>query len=128
MKNTKYLIISLVFLILIVSRPSLAAENEKEEKKTEGIAKQWLKTLVSVEQIPKKGEPKSIGTAFLVVTINRHTILVTAKHVVTDTQGDLKKNLAYRFNQKSGAAKLLSETHIREIRGQANNVLTDAVF
>ncbi|HUT24563.1 MAG TPA: serine protease [Sumerlaeia bacterium] len=84
--------------------------DEDEGKMTEGIEQQWLKTIVSVEQIPEKGDPIAIGTAFLVGTKNQHVLLVTAKHVIANETGQLRPNLGYRFNLKSDKAALFPES------------------
>ena len=97
---------------LLVSLACGVLADEDESKMTEGIEQQWLKTLVSVEIIPDKGDPKAVGTAFLVTRTNNHTLLVTAKHVILNADGQLRTNLAYRFNQNNGPAALVPESHM----------------
>jgi len=102
-------------------------------QQTEGINPQLLKTLVSVEQISGtntadgKLQARSVGTAFLVSTptgptnnagiVGQRLILVTAKHVVTEPQGTLKPNLAYRLNNRSTNSDLVPETHMQQYAG-----------
>jgi len=79
---------------------------------TEGIDQHWLKTLVSIEILQTNGNANAIGTGFLILTTNSHTILVTAKHVVLGDDGNLIKNLAYRFNRTDKQSALVPEDHM----------------
>src|SRR5439155_387052 len=64
-----------------------------------------------------KLEAQPIGSAFLVSTPSNHLILVTAKHVVTEPDGSLKSNLAYRINNRSTKSDLISEAHMKQHAG-----------
>lgn len=93
-------------------------------QQTEGINPQLLKTLVSVEQVTSvnpaqaKIDAQPIGSAFLVGTPSNHLVLVTAKHVVTEADGSLKPNLAYRINNRSTNSDLIPEAHMKEHAGE----------
>lgn len=59
----------------------------------------------------------SIGTGFLLLSTNRHVVLITAKHVVLNEDGSIKQNLAYRLNEKNTASDLVSDSGITNIVG-----------
>ncbi len=75
----------------------------------------WLKAVVSIEQAVGSNKYQAIGTGFLVGTKNKHIILVTAKHVVTDKQGNTKKGLAYLMNLKDEKSKVVTDAKMKEL-------------
>ena len=103
--------VAILLTVLSLSPLDILAADDSSTP-TEGIDEQWLKTLVSIEVVPGVGDPQAIGSGFLIATTNKHNILVTAKHVVVDDKGQPITNLAYRFNQKSGNAVLVTEDHM----------------
>ena len=75
------------------------AAHAEDKKLTEGIAKDLLDTVVSIEVLQGGGKGKPIGTGFLVKHPAGQTVLVTAKHVIVKPNStSLIENLAYRLN------------------------------
>jgi len=85
---------------------------DETNKRTAVFNQQWLKALVSIEVVQDNGNPKSIGTGFLVRTPSNHIALVTAKHVVFTKKGEgpIISNLAYRINNKKGKSFLILDS------------------
>jgi len=107
-----FAILSLVWIFCAITE---GANNN--QRKTEGIDSQWLKTLISIEVAPNNNSARPIGSGFLVKTPKDHILLVTAKHVIIKTEGQAKENLIYRINDKKGNSCLLSDMNISRIAG-----------
>jgi len=99
--------------------------DEPSPDRTSMFNEQWLATVVSVEQLAQQKQPDGttkmvptpIGTGFIVKTRNKHVVLITAKHVVTDivdSKQQTRKNLLYRINQQEGPAYLLEDLQLEE--------------
>jgi len=69
----------------------------------------WLKCVVSIEQLDSPTSSHPIGTGFILLSTNGHMILLTAKHVVLNGDGNLNTQLAWRLNQKTNASELISD-------------------
>ena len=69
----------------------------------------WLKSVVSIEQLDTPTNSHPIGTGFLLVSTNYHLILVTAKHVVLNADGNLNAQLGWRLNERTNASDLISD-------------------
>ena len=110
-------LLTLLFLALVIISPAIGQEDEKT-KPTEGIDGQFLKTLVSIEVITKTKKAVPIGSGFLVKTDNGHDVLVTAKHVVTNKDGRIKKNLAYRLRKKQDRTILVLDASMETVGGK----------
>lgn len=96
----------------------MAMAEEPAPLKTEGIEDDWLRTVVSLEVLGASGTaPASIGTGFLVKTPNAHVLLVTAKHVVVDANGRVRRQLAYRINQAGSTSLLVSDGALPAVLG-----------
>jgi V8-like Glu-specific endopeptidase len=108
-------IIAVSFICLIIASTSLAADADK--KRTSYFNDNWMKTVVSIEVILKSGDEKPIGTGFLVNSQNNHILLLTAKHVILDKEGNVIKNLAVRLNNRSGKSILLGDEIIKKLTG-----------
>jgi hypothetical protein len=108
---------------LILYTGTVCADEQKSSDKTSMFNEQWLDTIVSIEQLRPQLNPDGsvvqnsdgkivlapIGTGFIVITANKHLVLVTAKHVGATSEtpvGLEKQNLAYRINQQEGPAHL----------------------
>lgn len=94
--------IKLFLLIMIVVSIS------ESQNKTSHFNQRYLKSIISIEQINSNGEQKPIGTGFIINTSKKHTVLVTAKHVVKDDKGKIRPNIAFRINTKSNTSKILN--------------------
>jgi S1-C subfamily serine protease len=112
----------LVFVFLFCISPSCLFALEQ----TTFFNQQWLKSVVSIEKlIEKEKSEKSIekdkfqpiGTGFLINTKTNHHLLVTAKHVVTDDEGNIKSNLTYRINLKAGDSIIINDTELKSKGG-----------
>jgi S1-C subfamily serine protease len=127
--NSKAQLLRLLMAIIAVVTftyisSACAKEQTKEDTKEQTIKErttffnqQWLKTVVSIERLERnkgKSEYKSIGTGFIIGSPNNHFILVTAKHVVVDRKGNVKKRLNYRVNHKSQKSIVISDKKCRE--------------
>jgi hypothetical protein len=99
--------------------------DELSPNKTSMFNEQWLDTVVSIEQPAQQKQPDGttkpiptpIGTGFMVETKNKHVVLITAKHVVSDivdSKQQARKNLLYRINQQEGSAYLLEDLQLEE--------------
>ena len=99
--------------MLLFALACTVVAGDDDKKMTEGIAASYLATLVSVEIVPENGAPRPVGSAFLVLTTNKHVLLVTAKHVVVDEHGQSRPNLAYRFNRNQGPSELITDSFMR---------------
>ena len=114
MKNIKGCAIGL-FLSFFLLSISVAGETEK--KRTSYFNENWMKAVVSIEVIKKPGDIKPIGTGFLVESPNKHILLLTAKHVILDSDDKIVKNLAVRLNNKSGKSILLTDDDFNKLTG-----------
>ncbi len=86
---------------------------------TSQLDQQWLDTVVSIELVQEPNKELPIGTGFVVASSRNHLILVTAKHVVIDSNGKLHNNLAYRMNRAGGGTQLLRDTELVKNGGSA---------
>lgn len=98
-----------VSLICILISASISLAEHADKKRTSYFNESWMKAVVSIEKILRSGDVKSIGTGFLVESPNKHILLLTAKHVIVDNEGNVVKNLAIRLNDKSGNSILLTD-------------------
>src|ERR1035438_2983446 len=64
----------------------------------------WLKSVVSIEQLDTPTNSHPIGTGFILLSTNNHLILVTAKHVVLNADGNLNPHLGWLLNEKTNAS------------------------
>ncbi len=107
-----------------------ASADELSPNRTSMFDEQWLDTVVSIEQLAPQKQPDgtirmvptSFETGFIVQTKNKHLVLVTARHVVTDvvdSKQQPRKNLHYRINQQEGPAYLLTDLQLEE-NGRGN--------
>jgi trypsin-like peptidase len=117
-------------IINVVLHSQIASADEVSANRTSMFNEQWLDTVVSVEQLASHKQPDGttkmvsapIGTGFIVETKNKHLVLITARHVVTDDADSkllTKKNLLYRINQQEGPAYLLEDRQLEE-NGRGN--------
>ena len=99
--------------------------DELTPSRTSMFNEQWLDTVVSIEQLAQQKQPDGttkmvptpIGTGFMVQTKNKHVVLITAKHVVSDivdSKQQARRNLLYRINQQEGSAYLLEDLQLEE--------------
>jgi hypothetical protein len=92
---------------------------EQKMKLTSNFNQNWLKSIISIEVIEKNTQDNTekhmpIGTGFLILSQNKHLILVTAKHVILDKKtGSIRNNLAYRLNDKKGDNLLVKEEELK---------------
>lgn len=106
----------LLLPFLVISRFVMA--EEQKTKVTSNFSQNWLKSIISIEIIEKNKQNNtekhiSIGTGFLILSKNKHLILMTAKHVILDKKtGSIKNNLAYRLNDKEGDSLLVREEEL----------------
>jgi len=103
--------ILLISVILVMSALSSNAENEK----TSFFAANWLDAVVSIEVQGPTGDQKSVGTGFLVLSPSSHILLVTAKHVVIDSDGKQRPNLGYRLNTTQDVSIVISDDHATSV-------------
>lgn len=108
-------------MISLVIMPFLMAEEEGQKMKlTSNFNQNWLKSIISIEVIEKNAQDNAekhmpIGTGFLILSKNKHLILITAKHVIVDKQnGTTRNNLAYRLNDKNGNSLLVKEEDFKK--------------
>jgi hypothetical protein len=94
----------LIFLFVLFISVAFA-ENEY----TSVFNSAWLKSVVSIEQLDGPTNSHPIGTGFLLQSTNNHVILVTAKHVVLNVDGNLNAQLCWRLNEKTNASDLISD-------------------
>lgn len=124
-----------VFLLVFVFLFCIAPSHLFALEQTTFFNQQWLKSVVSIEKrmekeksekpIEKNNSEKSIdkdkvqpiGTGFLINTKNNHILLVTAKHVVKDDEGNIKSNLAYRINLKAGESIIINDKELESKGG-----------
>lgn len=98
-----------VCLICLLLHSSIIFADEPSIKRTSYFNEKWMKTVVSIEMVEKSGSARPIGTGFLVDSPNKHILLVTAKHVILDNEGNIINNYAVRLNNKSGKSLLLTD-------------------
>ena len=83
--------------------------SSQEISRTSFFNQKWLDTVVSIE-IDKEGQdPMAAGTGFLVLTENKHILLITAKHVVVNEDRKIRTEMAYRFNIQGGDSTLVGD-------------------
>jgi hypothetical protein len=119
-----------LFIVNVDLHLHTAWAEEISPNRTSMFNEQWLDTVVSIEQFPLQEKshgklemvPAPIGTGFIVETKNKHLVLITAKHVVTDvvdSKLQIRKSLLYRFNQQEGPAYLVKDLELEE-NGRGN--------
>ena len=101
-------------LLVVLQLGLLGAE---QQKKTSGFNAQWLKAVVSVEQLQSPTNASPLGTGFLLASPNKHVVLVTAKHIIVHTDGSVRKNLAFRLNNRTNQSDLLSDVAATSLVG-----------
>ena len=95
------------WLVCFASCALVFAAHAEDKKLTEGIEKDFLETVVSIEVLQEGGKGKPIGTGFLVNHPAGQAVLVTAKHVILKPNStSLFDNLAYRLNIKGKPSHL----------------------
>lgn len=95
------------WLICFASCALVFAAHAEDKKLTEGINKDILETVVSIEVLQPEGKGKPIGTGFLVNHPTGQAVLVTAKHVILKPKTTSSiDNLAYRLNIKGKPSHL----------------------
>jgi hypothetical protein len=115
--STPHLALFLAALSMCISASALRAADART---TEGVSRDFLKTIVSIEEMTVIGGTnsfKSIGTGFLLQTPDNLMALVTAKHVITNRDGVVRANLGYRLNSKSGASMVILDELARKTAG-----------
>jgi len=116
--SSYFAILSLLFL----SIPAFVMGEEQKMKVTSNFNQNWLKSIISLEIIEKNTQDNTerhvpIGTGFLILSQNKHLILVTAKHVIIDKKtGSIRSNLAYRLNDKKGDSLLVKEEELNRLK------------
>ncbi|MCK4618738.1 MAG: trypsin-like peptidase domain-containing protein [Desulfobacterales bacterium] len=105
-KKASILFLAIISIQIVIPYISLAREL------TTFFDQQWLKAVVSIEKYNDKNEIKPIGTGFLIRSSKGHILLVSAKHVVSEKSGKIKKALAYRINLQNGKGKILQDKQI----------------
>ena len=109
-------VIAVCFICILISA-SISLAEDADKKRTSYFNEKWMKTVVSIEIILKSGDEKPIGTGFLVESPNKHIILLTAKHIILDNDGNVTKNLVVRLNDKSGNSILLTDEMFTKLIG-----------
>jgi|GEM_PF-5098255 len=107
----KRIILTILILGNLICKPQYSPATEQ----TTFFNQLWLKSVVSIEMINDKKEIKPIGTGFLIQTDNNHFLLVSAKHVVSDENNQIKQMLAYRVNLQSGKSKIVTEEDLMKM-------------
>lgn len=104
-----------VIVALTLSQNAQAEEPAAKPLKavrTSVFNERWLDAVVSIERIIGEGGSKAIGTGFLLQTANKHVLLVTAKHVITDDDGAVLKNLGFLLNRCSHGTDLIRDADL----------------
>jgi hypothetical protein len=110
-------LIKVIFILFILSPVSIVNAKDADKKRTSYFDERWMKTVVSIELVQKSEDAKPIGTGFLVDSPNKHILLLTAKHVIIDNEGEILENLAFRLNDKSGKSVLLTDKVFSKLGG-----------
>ncbi|MBI9073932.1 MAG: trypsin-like peptidase domain-containing protein [Desulfatibacillum sp.] len=84
----------------------------QEVSRTSFFNQKWLDTVVSIEIAKNDTDAMAAGTGFLVLTENKHILLITAKHVVVNEEREIRKNMAYRFNIQGGDSMLIPDANM----------------
>jgi len=87
------------------------------EQTTSPLDEQFLKMVVSIERLTSLTNGQPLGTGFILLTTNKHIVVVTAKHVVVDDSNNIRSNLAIRLNERSNTTTILTDTFLRPIVG-----------
>lgn len=110
--------ISITFLIILTIHLFCYAEETKDESSvTSSFNQAWLKTVVSIEIKNEKEEISSIGTGFIVRSPENHGLLITAKHVIVNSNNKsvkIKENLAYRLNDREKDSAVYFDKELEE--------------
>lgn len=88
-----------------------------QPQRTSQLDQQWLDTVVSIERLSAEGRETPVGTGFIVASSRNHLMLISARHVVTDAEGRLLGDLAYRLNRPGGASLLIRDTDLMHAGG-----------
>ena len=111
LKNRTILLWILMVCIYFPGQPVFALES------TTFFNQQWLKSVVSIEQEREPDKNKPIGTGFLIMSRQKKTLLVTAKHVILSDKNKIKPNLLYRINRVAQKSYLVKETFVQKMGG-----------
>ena len=106
------LILLTVLLAVTVSGCPSDGQSPPATLRTSQLDQQWLDTVVSIERQPAAGQEVPLGTGFVVASDQNHLLLVTAKHVIHNQQGQLFTDLVYRLNRASGSSQLLKDADL----------------
>lgn len=112
----KTLVVSATFS-LVFPAICLAQTAPQTAVRTSQLDQQWLETVVSIEHVQEPNKELPIGTGFVVASSRKHLILMTAKHVVIDSNGKLRNDLVYRVNHAGGGTQLLRDTELAKNGG-----------
>ncbi len=102
----------------LVSNPSGHAEEigktPAKTAKTSVFNERWLDAVVSIEQVGEEEKSEAIGTGFLLQTAKNHILLMTAKHVISDDTGAVRKNLGFLLNRPDRGTDLVLDKNLAE--------------
>ncbi|SHJ59625.1 Trypsin-like peptidase domain-containing protein [Desulfatibacillum alkenivorans DSM 16219] len=103
-------LLSILGLVFMLAGSAQAQDNYR----TSFFNQKWLDTVVSIELDKPDKDPMAAGTGFLVITENKHILLITAKHVVLNEEREIRSHMAYRFNIQGGDSTLISDAVMEE--------------
>lgn len=103
-QNFSIVILTFVFVFMQFIHGAFA-----EDGHTSMFNASWLKCVVSIEQLDGPTSSHPIGTGFILQSTNYHLILITAKHVILNGDGNLNPQLGWRLNEKSNVSDLISD-------------------
>jgi hypothetical protein len=113
-------ILTRIVNVIWISAISLTLAADADDKRTSTFAPDFLKTIVSMEQLESPTNAHSIGTGFVVGSPNGHILLITANHIlegVKASNGGSLAKLAWRLNETNGPSDLVYDQFVTQFLG-----------
>ena len=106
---------ALLAALLIAQNGRAEDSPPKQERatRTSVFNEKWLDAVVSIERVGGDGKSEAIGTGFLLQTARQHVLLMTARHVITDSDGAVIKNLAFLLNRPARGTDLILDANLK---------------
>jgi hypothetical protein len=113
--HSKYwtLTIAVTTVLLIVSGGQTTAQDE-QKRFTSTFNQQWLDLVVSIEMSEAGKALGPIGTGFLVQTLQKHVLLVTAKHILENRIRVSTIRLGYRLNTTGTSSVIIWDDELHK--------------
>jgi hypothetical protein len=108
--------LAVLLAALLIAQNGRAEDSPPKQERasrTSVFNEKWLDAVVSIERVGGNGKSEPIGTGFLLKTARQHVLLITAKHIITDSDGTVIKSLAFLLNRPTGGTDLILDANLK---------------